>query len=775
MSSYPLTNITNPGQNDILCGRGGGTNAHPGNIKFRKLVAAHKLRYLAASKSDKPGVARDVVREWRSMDPPGRFLAKVDPSKSGDDNNNNNVTYWADVGDKKAREKASQCLRERNGAANEAVAALVKTVTANGDACPEDYATLMNKAALVKAQNELTIQQQNEMMKMSVQQMQQQQNANNMSNNFNMNNNMGGGGGGGVNVDSFEPISLAQQQQSGGGFGGGNHNYQQQHQQQTEDAVIEAEIQRLLHQRQQTLMGNITSNPQGGTSSFVSGGMGGGGNNNSGGGSLSNSQRSGSGTFGGNNNMLQQPGGGGAYMGEESVLREYEQLMAKQREYNMIAGKMNMGNNNNMGSGVGMNNNNNMMMNQGMFTNNMNNNNNNMNMPQAPNNMGNMGGNNNNNNWQSGGGGSNSPNNMSNKNHNPDAAKDYMNRLRSMRQGGNGTPDQATSSGFNNHNNSYSPNSGSNNMMMNNMQQQQQLNNNNNNMQGGGGGGGVKREEFTIEEYQASLQQFLSHGGTGTRRSGRGGGMGMPELAMSQTTQMAGNLSGIYNNSNNNMNNNTLQCIQVSTNLKDGSSSSNNPNKRPYRRRQSIDDIDINIGPRGTLDGIMFNSVSSDSRPSFQSMDDMDIRGTFRSVDTMDLMSIGNSINDIIDEDIKMNPEMRKKYGRRLSNASRTKGLPDTINDFLVNRMGGDQTIEIKTMDHGNGNGGGGAKKKKTKKSIDPRLLAPPQAVGTRHSVQTKGNDGPSNPGMGGRGSQLSMNMNFDGLDDDSRMSFGNM
>ena len=769
MSSYPLTNITNPGQNDILCGRGGGTNAHPGNIKFRKLVAAHKLRYLAASKSDKPGVARDVVREWRSMDPPGRFLAKVDPSKSGDDNNNNNVTYWADVGDKKAREKASQCLRERNGAANEAVAALVKTVTANGDACPEDYATLMNKAALVKAQNELTIQQQNEMMKMSVQQMhqqqQQQQNANN--NNFNVNQNMNnnmGGGGGGVNVDSFEPISLAQQQQSGGGFVGGNHNYHHQQQQQTEDAVIEAEIQRLLHQRQQTLMGNITSNPQGGTSSFVGSSMGGGGNNNSGGGSLSNSQRSGgSGTFGGGNIP--------AYMGEESVLREYEQLMAKQREYNMIAGKMTMGNNN-MGS-VGMNNNNMMMMNQGMFTNNMNNNNN-MNMPQAPNNMGNMGGNNNNNNnWQSGGGGSNSPNNMSNKNHNPDAAKDYMNRLRSMRQGGNGTPDQATSSGFNNHNNSYSPNSGSNNMMMNNMQQQQQLNNNNNNMQGGGGG--VKREEFTIEEYQASLQQFLSHGGTGTRRSGRGGGMGMPELAMSQTTQMAGNLSGIYNNSNNNMNNNTLQCIQVSTNLKDGSSSSNNPNKRPYRRRQSIDDIDINIGPRGTLDGIMFNSVSSDSRPSFQSMDDMDIRGTFRSVDTMDLMSIGNSINDIIDEDIKMNPEMRKKYGRRLSNASRTKGLPDTINDFLVNRMGGDQTIEIKTMDHGNGNGGGGAKKKKTKKSIDPRLLAPPQAVGTRHSVQTKGNDGPSNPGMGGRGSQLSMNMNFDGLDDDSRMSFGNM
>ena len=80
-SDYPLTNILHPGVNDILCGRGGATNAHPGNIKFRKLVAAHKLRYLAATKCDKPAVAKDVVREWRAMDPPGRFLAKMD-SKS---------------------------------------------------------------------------------------------------------------------------------------------------------------------------------------------------------------------------------------------------------------------------------------------------------------------------------------------------------------------------------------------------------------------------------------------------------------------------------------------------------------------------------------------------------------------------------------------------------------------------------------------------------------------------------------------------------------------
>jgi hypothetical protein len=47
-----------------------------------------------------------VVQAWRALVPPGRFLAKSDPSM-GDD------SYWHDVGDKEARNKVSQCLRER--------------------------------------------------------------------------------------------------------------------------------------------------------------------------------------------------------------------------------------------------------------------------------------------------------------------------------------------------------------------------------------------------------------------------------------------------------------------------------------------------------------------------------------------------------------------------------------------------------------------------------------------------------------------------------------
>eukprot|EP00547_Thalassionema_nitzschioides_P005337 CAMPEP_0194209934 /NCGR_PEP_ID=MMETSP0156-20130528/7891_1 /TAXON_ID=33649 /ORGANISM="Thalassionema nitzschioides, Strain L26-B" /LENGTH=307 /DNA_ID=CAMNT_0038937197 /DNA_START=57 /DNA_END=980 /DNA_ORIENTATION=+ len=99
-ASFPV--VESPGINDVMCGRGGGTNNHIGNIRFRQLINDHKLRYLAAPKVDKPKVAMEVVQLWRKLDPPGRFLAK----KGGE-------TFWQEVGDKRAREKASQCLRER--------------------------------------------------------------------------------------------------------------------------------------------------------------------------------------------------------------------------------------------------------------------------------------------------------------------------------------------------------------------------------------------------------------------------------------------------------------------------------------------------------------------------------------------------------------------------------------------------------------------------------------------------------------------------------------
>jgi len=92
--------------NDVLCGRGGLTNHHPGNIFFRKLVRQYQESYLRATKRDKAGVAKGIVDTIRKLQPPGRFLKKGprDVSANG---------VWVEIGDRKAREKTSQALRER--------------------------------------------------------------------------------------------------------------------------------------------------------------------------------------------------------------------------------------------------------------------------------------------------------------------------------------------------------------------------------------------------------------------------------------------------------------------------------------------------------------------------------------------------------------------------------------------------------------------------------------------------------------------------------------
>ena len=88
---------------DILCGRGGLTNHHKGNKRFRDIVALHRPDYVRAPKIQKPSVARVIVRAIRNGDPPGRFLKK-----------DATTCKWFDVGDKKAAEKTSQALREKS-------------------------------------------------------------------------------------------------------------------------------------------------------------------------------------------------------------------------------------------------------------------------------------------------------------------------------------------------------------------------------------------------------------------------------------------------------------------------------------------------------------------------------------------------------------------------------------------------------------------------------------------------------------------------------------
>ena len=93
--------IQTPHDNDVLCGRGGGTNHHLGNKQYRKLVEDRKRDYVNSSKRGKPLLSRSIVEAVRKQSPPGRFLTKDD--KTG---------LWYDIGDQKAREKTAQALRE---------------------------------------------------------------------------------------------------------------------------------------------------------------------------------------------------------------------------------------------------------------------------------------------------------------------------------------------------------------------------------------------------------------------------------------------------------------------------------------------------------------------------------------------------------------------------------------------------------------------------------------------------------------------------------------
>ena len=91
-----------PSPNDVLCGRGGSINSHPGNERFRTLVEKRKRVYLTARfKREKRLIASSIVSEIRGLDPPGRFLQQ--DKKTG---------LWRDIGDEKARDKTSQALRE---------------------------------------------------------------------------------------------------------------------------------------------------------------------------------------------------------------------------------------------------------------------------------------------------------------------------------------------------------------------------------------------------------------------------------------------------------------------------------------------------------------------------------------------------------------------------------------------------------------------------------------------------------------------------------------
>lgn len=84
--------------NDVLLGRGGATNNHEGNKRYRTIVQDHQSEYLNSRKKSKVSIAQKIVMKVYSNG--GRFLKR---EASG---------IWAEVPFKRATEKTSQALRE---------------------------------------------------------------------------------------------------------------------------------------------------------------------------------------------------------------------------------------------------------------------------------------------------------------------------------------------------------------------------------------------------------------------------------------------------------------------------------------------------------------------------------------------------------------------------------------------------------------------------------------------------------------------------------------
>lgn len=94
-----LSSATQMTENDVLCGRGGGTNSQTGNRRYRALVRDFQPTYLMAKRREKPLMARSVVLIVRHRG--GRFLRRDDTDGR-----------LYEVGDEKAEAKTSQALRE---------------------------------------------------------------------------------------------------------------------------------------------------------------------------------------------------------------------------------------------------------------------------------------------------------------------------------------------------------------------------------------------------------------------------------------------------------------------------------------------------------------------------------------------------------------------------------------------------------------------------------------------------------------------------------------
>ena len=95
--------VLEPGDRDVLCGRGGFINKHTGNILYRKVVDYNKTIYKQVPKRHRILVSQSIVQTIEKHG--GRFLQSV-----GGQGQKNQV--WKCIQFRRAVQKTSQALRE---------------------------------------------------------------------------------------------------------------------------------------------------------------------------------------------------------------------------------------------------------------------------------------------------------------------------------------------------------------------------------------------------------------------------------------------------------------------------------------------------------------------------------------------------------------------------------------------------------------------------------------------------------------------------------------
>ncbi len=93
-----------PKDADVLCGRGGKVNKHPGNIVYRKVVEYNKSYYQSVHKKHRILVSQSIVRAILNYG--GRFMGQKGKE-------------WTPICFKRAVQKTSQALRERSNTSDD--------------------------------------------------------------------------------------------------------------------------------------------------------------------------------------------------------------------------------------------------------------------------------------------------------------------------------------------------------------------------------------------------------------------------------------------------------------------------------------------------------------------------------------------------------------------------------------------------------------------------------------------------------------------------------